>query len=74
MRQFRVTRVMVRMTPDEKSENQIPPDNRPVEESEHIYICKCCGQAVDRREAAQVLHHLQTDHRPLVSVGLWVIA
>jgi hypothetical protein len=62
------------MTREEKSEDQIPSGNEPAEDSEHFFVCSCCGQAVNRREAAQILHHMQTDHRPLVSVGLWVIA
>ncbi len=38
----------------------------PVEdESDHFYVCKACGQAVDMRCLGQVIHHETTGHKPL---------
>jgi hypothetical protein len=37
----------------------------PLEESEHFYICKACGQAVDMRDLYAVFHHEAEGHEPL---------
>ena len=36
-----------------------------VNESEHFYICKVCGQAVDKRRLGDVFHHEEAGHEPL---------
>jgi hypothetical protein len=38
---------------------------QPIEEAEHFYTCKACGQAVDKRRLGDVLHHHQDGHKPL---------
>ncbi|CAN7606979.1 hypothetical protein LJR164_004488 [Phenylobacterium sp. LjRoot164] len=37
----------------------------PVDESEHFYRCKACGQAVDKRDLAQVFYHEAPGHRTI---------
>jgi hypothetical protein len=37
----------------------------PVDESEHFYVCKTCGQAVDKRRLGDVFHHEEPDHEPI---------
>jgi hypothetical protein len=37
----------------------------PADESEHFYVCKACGQAVDKRDLFAVLHHEAEGHKPL---------
>lgn len=37
----------------------------PASESEHFYMCKKCGQAVDKRDLGQVFHHEVLNHQPL---------
>lgn len=39
----------------------------PADESEHFYICKVCGQAVDKRRLGDVFHHEGAGHAPLGS-------
>ena len=34
-------------------------------EAEHFIVCGDCGQAYDMRELGEVVHHLESDHRPL---------
>lgn len=36
-----------------------------VPEQDHFYVCKDCGQAVDRRDLGQVFHHEEPEHQPL---------
>jgi hypothetical protein len=38
----------------------------PVNESEHFYTCKKCGQAVDKRDLGQVFHHKVPNHQPFM--------
>lgn len=37
----------------------------PVDEAAHLYACKACGQAVDKRDLAAVFHHEEPGHQPL---------
>jgi len=37
----------------------------PEDEAEHFYICKACGQAVDKRQLGDVFHHEEPGHRPI---------
>ena len=37
----------------------------PKDACEHFYVYKQCGQAVDKRDAGQVIHHEKPDHHPL---------
>lgn len=37
----------------------------PEEESFHFYVCKACGQAVDKRRLGDVFHHEGSDHEPI---------
>ena len=37
----------------------------PVEEAQHFYTCKACGQAVDKRRLGDVFHHEDPGHEPL---------
>lgn len=37
----------------------------PADEIEHFYICKACGQPVDKRDLGQVFHHEDKGHAPL---------
>lgn len=34
-------------------------------DAQHYYLCKSCGQAVDKRDLAAVLHHDVARHEPL---------
>ena len=34
------------------------------DESEHYYVCKACGQAVDMRDLGDVFYHEEPDHEP----------
>ncbi|WFP74478.1 hypothetical protein [Mesorhizobium sp. WSM4906] len=34
-------------------------------EVEHFYVCRTCGQSVDRRDLRQVIWHERPDHKPL---------
>lgn len=36
-----------------------------MEEHEHFHVCPACGQAVDRRDLGQVLHHEEAEHQRL---------
>jgi hypothetical protein len=36
-----------------------------LEEHEHFYVCRACGQAVDMRDLGQVFHHEDAGHEPL---------
>jgi len=36
-----------------------------VDEIEHFYICKTCGQAVDKRRLGDVFHHEEKGHAPI---------
>ena len=44
----------------------IPPGKRigaePKDEAEHFYLCNACGQAVDRRDLAEVFRHEEPRH------------
>jgi hypothetical protein len=42
-----------------------PVDGEPEDEREHFYICRHCGQAVDKRWLYAVLHHEQPEHQRL---------
>jgi hypothetical protein len=33
----------------------------------HLYTCKACGQAVDKRDLAAVFHHEEPSHQPLAN-------
>lgn len=35
------------------------------EESIHFYVCKACGQAVDKRNLGDVFHHEEAGHEPI---------
>jgi len=35
------------------------------DERDHFYVCAECGEAVDRRDLAQVIHHEQPGHEPM---------
>lgn len=37
----------------------------PADEREHFYICKACGQAVDKRRLGDVFHHEEPGHEPI---------
>lgn len=37
----------------------------PADESVHFYVCKACGQAVDKRRLGDVFHHEETGHEPI---------
>lgn len=37
----------------------------PAHEAEHFELCPICGQAYDCRNLGQVLHHDQSDHKPI---------
>ena len=43
---------------DPKTGNPDPPED----ERENFYICAACGQAVDKRDLGQVLHHEDEGH------------
>lgn len=47
---------------------RVDEDGKPVEvadERDHFYVCQACGQAVDKRELGQVLHHEDPGHEPI---------
>lgn len=35
----------------------------PEDERKHFYICVRCGQAVDKRDLGQILHHEEPEHK-----------
>ena len=37
----------------------------PLDEREHLYTCKACGEDVDKRDLAAVFHHEEPGHEPL---------
>lgn len=37
----------------------------PEDESVHFYVCKACGQAVDKRKLGDVFHHEEAGHEPI---------
>jgi hypothetical protein len=37
----------------------------PTSENGYFYDCPDCGQAVDERDVAQVIHHEMLDHKPM---------
>jgi hypothetical protein len=41
------------------------PDPQPEDETVHYYICKACGQAVDKRNLGDVFHHEEPGHAPI---------
>jgi hypothetical protein len=41
------------------------PELEPSDEAEHFYVCKACGQAVDKRRLGDVFHHEEAGHEPL---------
>jgi hypothetical protein len=36
-------------------------------EAEHFYMCPTCGQAVDKRQLGDVVHHEEEGHRPIAT-------
>ena len=40
-------------------------DGLAVDEEEHFYICKQCGQGVDKRDLGAVFYHEVPGHKPL---------
>ena len=38
---------------------------QPASELGHFYLCKACGQPVDKRDLGAVLHHDERGHEPL---------
>jgi len=40
-------------------------DGLAVDEEEHFYICKQCGQGVDKCDLGLVFHHEVPGHKPL---------
>jgi 5-methylcytosine-specific restriction endonuclease McrA len=34
-------------------------------EADHFMTCPICGQAFDRRDLGQVVHHMPDEHEPL---------
>lgn len=40
-------------------------DGEPEDELEHFYLCERCGQPVDMRDLAAVVHHQAPGHAPL---------
>src|SRR4051812_30726385 len=42
----------------------------PKDEGDCFVVCEECGQAVDRRSAAQVFHHGEPEHAPLSEAEL----
>ena len=43
------------------------PGGEPTDEAAHFYVCKACGQAVDKRQLGDVFHHELPRHEPLPS-------
>ena len=41
------------------------PEPEPQDESIHFYVCKACGQAVDKRRLGDVFHHEEAGHEPI---------
>ena len=39
----------------------------PEDELIHFYVCKACGQAVDKRNLGDVFYHEEPGHEPLPS-------
>ncbi len=39
--------------------------DKPADERERLYNCAVCGQAVDMRDLAAVIHHEAPEHEPL---------
>ena len=37
----------------------------PSNELDHFYTCPACGQSVDMRALGEVLHHEESDHKPI---------
>ena len=35
------------------------------DEAAHFYVCKACGQSVDKRRLGDVFHHEEPGHEPL---------
>ncbi|HVK41705.1 MAG TPA: hypothetical protein VM471_04440 [Phenylobacterium sp.] len=40
-------------------------DGDPIDERQHVYPCKACGQDVDKRDLGAVMHHEESGHQPL---------
>jgi hypothetical protein len=40
-------------------------EGEPENEADNFEICPHCGQAFDRRDLDQVLHHDQEEHEPI---------
>ncbi|MDF2900709.1 MAG: hypothetical protein K0Q62_768 [Phenylobacterium sp.] len=40
-------------------------DGDPIDERQHFYPCKACGQDVDKRDLGAVMHHEASGHQPL---------
>lgn len=34
-------------------------------EADHFHVCPDCGQAFDKRDLGELMHHMQPDHEPL---------
>jgi hypothetical protein len=45
--------------------NALPYRGPELREEEHFFLCKVCGQAVDRRRLGDVLHHETNGHEPI---------
>jgi hypothetical protein len=41
------------------------PQPEPENEADHFYVCKACGQAVDKRRLGDVFHHEEEGHEPI---------
>jgi hypothetical protein len=39
--------------------------DEPADEAAHFYICKACGQAVNKRKLGDVFYHEEPGHRPI---------
>lgn len=59
------------MNPEKPGEGIIgePEDGEPADEREHFEICPVCGQAIDLRDFAQVIHHGTPGHDKLPADG-----
>ena len=59
-----------RMKRQEEARPAVHPTEQPVNftpshEGEHFMVCPGCGQPIDCRDPAAVLHHEEPGHRPL---------
>jgi hypothetical protein len=56
-----------RVNREEPTRRGLPEPGDPAGELKYFYVCKICGQAVDRRNRNDVRYHEQPDHKPLPS-------